>query len=58
MRSDPRRERATAGYTPLHYAAMNGNDEIFSAVLAKKPNLETKDGQGRTALFHALFPKS
>ena len=47
---------------PLHLAAMQGDVELLKALLPHKPDLDAKDGQGRSvpAFFHFRdrFPPS
>lgn len=44
------------GYSLLHIAAMNDEVEIMCLLLGKDADLELRDGNGRTALFHAVGP--
>jgi ankyrin repeat protein len=43
----------TGGYTPLHEAALNGNDELVALLLAHGADATVTDDDGRTAADHA-----
>jgi ankyrin repeat protein len=42
------------GYTPLHYAAMNGLDQVVRSLLAHGVDASMKDHQGKTAYDLAI----
>jgi len=44
---DPR--ATTTGFTPLHYAAINGNVDMVRALLERGADASIKDSEGRTA---------
>ena len=39
---------------PLHLAAMQGDVELLKALLPHKPDLDAKDGQGRSVLTFSM----
>jgi uncharacterized protein len=43
----------TGGYTPLHEAALNGNDALVNLLLAHGADATITDEEGRTAADHA-----
>ena len=40
--------------TPLHYAALNGADEVFQLLVDNKADLDALDGVGATPLHFAV----
>lgn len=47
--------RDAVGYTPLHYAALNGHRQIVSYLLAAEADLFSKDKKGCIPLHLAAF---
>ena len=45
------------GYTALHFAAMEAQDDAVEVLLHAGAKIEAKDKQGRTTLMNALFSK-
>ncbi len=44
-----KRQNPLLGWTPLHYAAANGQDRVYKELLSAGANPGLRDGQGRTA---------
>jgi ankyrin repeat protein len=42
------------GWTPLHFAAVNGHKEIVELLIAKSANVNAKNGSGETPLDWAI----
>jgi ankyrin repeat protein len=45
--------RQSGGYTPLHEAALNGNEELVTLLLSHGADANATDDDGRTAADHA-----
>jgi ankyrin repeat protein len=43
------------GRLPVHFAAANGNVEMFSLLLHQKSDLNAKDEEGKTPLHYAIY---